>query len=71
MAVVCDVYCIFVTFTCGILGQVWYFIVSFPDRCRLSKFDNMTKIAVMPINGKQQFKNLLLQNQKADDLRTW
>ena len=23
--------CIFVTFPCGILGQVWYLIVSFPD----------------------------------------
>ena len=26
-----DVYCIFVTFPCGILGQVWYLIVSFLD----------------------------------------
>ena len=26
-----DVYCIFVTFPCGVLGQVWYLIVSFPD----------------------------------------
>ena len=24
LALVGDVYCIFVTFTCGILGQVWY-----------------------------------------------
>ena len=31
-----DVYCIFVTFPCGTLGQVWYLIVSFPDLCRLS-----------------------------------
>ena len=23
--------CVFVTFPCGILGQVWYFIVSIPD----------------------------------------
>ena len=29
---------IFVTFPCGILGQVWYLIVSFPDLCRLSYF---------------------------------
>ena len=29
------VYCIFVTFPSGILGQVWYLIVSFPDLCRL------------------------------------
>ena len=28
----------FVTFPCGILGQVWYWIVSFPDLCRLSYF---------------------------------
>ena len=27
-----------VTFPCGILGQVWYLIVSFPDLCRLSYF---------------------------------
>ena len=31
--------CIFVTFLCGILGQVWYLIVSFPDRCRDSYLD--------------------------------
>ena len=24
LALVCDVYCGFVTFPCGILGQVWY-----------------------------------------------
>ena len=23
--------CVFVTFPCGVLGQVWYFIVSIPD----------------------------------------
>ena len=28
----------FVTFPCGILGQVWYLIVSFPYLCRLSDF---------------------------------
>ena len=33
-----DVNCNFVTFPCGILGQVWYLIVSFPDLCRLSYF---------------------------------
>ena len=36
LALVCDFYCIFVTFPCGILGQVWYLIVSFPDLCCLS-----------------------------------
>ena len=29
LALVGDVYCIFVTFSCGILAQVWYLIVSF------------------------------------------
>ena len=28
--------CIFVTFLCGILGQVWYLVVSILDLCRLS-----------------------------------
>ena len=32
------IFCIFATFPCGILGQVWYLIVSFPDLCRLSYF---------------------------------
>ena len=27
-----DVYCIFVTFPCGTLGQMWYLIVSFPQK---------------------------------------
>ena len=38
LALVGDVYCIFVTFPCGILGQVWYLIVSFPDLYHLSYF---------------------------------
>ena len=39
LSLVGDVYCIFVTFPCGILGQMWYLIVLFPDLCRLSYFD--------------------------------
>ena len=35
LALVGDIYYIFVTFPCGILGQVWYLIVSCPDLCRL------------------------------------
>ena len=31
---------------------------------------HMTKVGAMPIYGKT-LKNLLLQNQKADDLETW
>ena len=38
LALVCDVYCGFVTFPCGILGQVWYLIVLIPDLCCLSYF---------------------------------
>ena len=30
--------CDFVTFPCGILGQVWYMIVLIPDLCRLSYY---------------------------------
>ena len=30
--------CVFVTFPCGILGQVWYLIVLIPDLCHLSYF---------------------------------
>ena len=36
LALVGDVYCIFGTFPCGIMGQMWYLIVSFSDLCRLS-----------------------------------
>ena len=37
LALACDVQnCVFVTFPSGILGQVWYLIVSIPDLCRLS-----------------------------------
>ena len=38
LAFVGGIYCIFVTFQCGILGQVRYLIVSFPGLCRLSYF---------------------------------
>ena len=38
LALVGHVYCILATFTCDILGNVWYLIVSFPDLCRLSYF---------------------------------
>ena len=31
--------CVFVTFPCGIMGQVWYLIVSIPNLCHLSYFN--------------------------------
>ena len=33
---VCDVLLCFVTFPCGVLGQVWYLIVPIPDLCLLT-----------------------------------
>ena len=30
--------CVFVTFLCGSLGQVWYLIALIPDLCQLSYF---------------------------------
>ena len=33
LALVGDVYCIFVSFACGILRQVWHLIVSLSDLC--------------------------------------
>ena len=39
LALVGDVHCIFDTFPCGILGQVLYLIVLFPDLCHLSYFE--------------------------------
>ena len=44
LALVGDVYCIFVTFPCVILGQVWYLIVSFPDLCLVSYFKLNVKL---------------------------
>ena len=38
LALVCDVYFEFVIFSFGILGQVWYLIVSILDPCCLSYF---------------------------------
>ena len=32
---------------------------------------HMTKMAAMAINRKKNFKNLLLQNQMANDFETW
>ena len=30
--------CVFATFSCGALGQVWYLIVSIPDLCLLTYY---------------------------------
>ena len=40
LALLCVVYsCVFVTFPYGVMGQVWYLIVSIPDICLLPYFD--------------------------------
>ena len=59
VALVGDVNCIFVTFPCGFLGQVWYLIVSFPDPCGLSYFYN-----VSPRNGSCRFPSLKFSYSK-------
>ena len=38
LVLVCDVSCVFVTFSYGVLDKVWYFIVSISDLCLLSYF---------------------------------
>ena len=57
-----NVYCIFITFPCGILGQAWYLIVSFPDLCLLSylevimmKHARMSRIAGFMLSGLDQY----------------
>ena len=42
--------CVFVTFPCGILGQVWYLIVSIPDLCCLSYFFFNYHVFLFPYN---------------------
>ena len=37
-SLVCDVFLCFVTFPCGVLGQVWYLIVSISDLYLFSYF---------------------------------
>ena len=41
LALVCGVFCEFVTFPIGILGQVWYLIVSIPDLCTITYFNEV------------------------------
>ena len=37
---------VFVTLSYGVLGQVWYLIVSIPDVCLLSYFDTLSLIVI-------------------------
>ena len=38
--------CVFVTFQRGVLGQVWYLIVTIPDHCLLHYFENLGLLGV-------------------------
>ena len=75
LALVGDVYCIFDTFPCGILGQVWYLIVLFPDLCHLSYFLQVPHslwhltpgpevIQLFPCSTQLSMKFILLINNK-------
>ena len=52
----------FVTFPCGILGQVWYLVVSFPDLCRHSYFYVETSVfrnsVIYSVSCRMQFPPL-------------
>ena len=47
MALVCNVYYDFVTFSLGILGQVWYLIVSIPDPCCISLLNHLDYVHIL------------------------
>ena len=47
---------VFVTFPCGILGQVWYLILSIPDLCLLSYFD-LVFFLTLEIRNTTMFNN--------------
>ena len=40
-SLICDVFLCFFLFPCGVLGQVWYLIVSTPDFCFLTYFGKL------------------------------
>ena len=44
ICLVCDVSLCFITFLCGVSGQVWYLSVSIPDLCLLFTFENLPSV---------------------------
>ena len=58
LALVGDVYCIFVFFPHGILGQVWYLIVSFPDLCCLSYLTGNACLKALTIQQHLEFLSI-------------
>ena len=55
-------YCVFVTFPCGVLGQVWFLIVSISDPCLhtyfeiLAAFTNSEILAGIRKKGKNNIQ---------------
>ena len=45
---------VFVTFLCGVLGHVWYLIVSIPDPCLLT-YLKWVKVYCLLVSGKTIF----------------
>ena len=54
-----DFHYICVTFPRGILDQVWYLIVSFPDLCHLS-YLNLCVLCIKLAQNTKQFRRLVL-----------
>ena len=54
-------YCVFVTFPCGVLGQVWYLIVSISDLCHLTFLETQSSsvLAVGITDSGKVFQSLL------------
>ena len=50
LALVGDVYCIFVILLYGVLGRFWYFIVSLPDLYCLSYFEPHTWNCILSLS---------------------
>ena len=51
LALLCVMFsCVFVTFSYGVLGQVWYLIVSIPDFCLLLYFQRKEDAMHLYIN---------------------
>ena len=57
--------CVFLTFPCGILGQVFFLIVSLPDLCHLSYFycyctmDSLIVIVSIRMGNPSEYKGLV------------
>ena len=49
--------CVFVTFPCGFLGQVWYLIVSIPALCLLTYFSASAKSSKLSSNESAKAQN--------------